>query len=221
MVIKENKRTIFEYGDSKASTVLIQPVDGQDLSVIDKEIKEIIRLSKKPFRLIAVKIDRWNHDLSPWAAPPVFGKENFGDGAGTTLKEIKKLCDDKDKAYIIGGYSLAALFSLWAVYQTDVFEAAAAASPSVWFPGFLDYMKTHEIMADRIYLSLGDKEEKTRNPIMASVGNCIREAADFLAKQGINSVLEWNQGNHFNLSFILFFTINIALYLKPVDFTVL
>lgn len=33
------------------------------------------------FRLIAVKIDRWNHDLSPWAAPAVFGKENFGDGA--------------------------------------------------------------------------------------------------------------------------------------------
>lgn len=55
--------TVFEYGDSEASTILIQAVGEQDLSVIDNEVNEITRLSNKPFRLIAVKIDNWNHDL--------------------------------------------------------------------------------------------------------------------------------------------------------------
>ena len=36
---------------------------------------------------------------------------------------------------ILGGYSLAGLFALWASTQTDLFYGVAAASPSVWFPG--------------------------------------------------------------------------------------
>ena len=92
---------------------------------------------------------------------------------------------------------MAGLFSLWAVYQTDVFSGVAAASPSMWFPGFIDYMKEHEIKTDKVYLSLGNKEEKTRNPVMATVGDRIREAELLLKEQGIDCILEWNQGNHF------------------------
>lgn len=189
--------TIYEYGNPEAEIVLIQPVDEQDLAVIENEVQEIRRLSKTDFHLIAIKIDNWNHQLSPWTAPAVFGKENFGDGAKDTLEEILSLCNDKHNTYIIGGYSLAGLFSLWTAYQTDMFNAIAAVSPSIWFPGFADYMKEHEMMADKIYFSLGDKEEKARNPIMASVGNRIREAHKLLKHNGINTVLEWNQGNHF------------------------
>ena len=189
--------TIFEYGDPAASTVLIQPVDEQDLSAIESEANEIRRLSAKAFCLIAVKIENWNHDLSPWESPAVFGKNAFGNGAKDTLVEILKMCTDKDKTYMIGGYSLAGLFSLWAAYQTDLITAAVAASPSVWFPGFIDYMRKNEIRTGRVYLSLGDKEEKTRNPVMATVGDCIREAYNLLTSKGINTVLEWNQGNHF------------------------
>ena len=82
-------------------------------------------------------------------------------------------------------------------YQTDVFSGVAAASPSVWFPGFLDYMKEHALQAGSVYLSLGDREEKTRNPVMSTVGNCIREAYEMLGSAGVNCVLEWNKGNHF------------------------
>lgn len=189
--------TVYEYGNPAAEIVLIQPVDEQDLSVIENEVNEIKRLSKTNFYLLAIKIDKWNDQLSPWPAPALFGKDNFGEGAKDTLEEILSLCADKDKTYIIGGYSLAGLFALWAAYQTDVFHAVAAASPSIWFLGFVDYMKNSEIKADKIYLSLGDKEEKTRNPVMASVGDCIREANVLLQEKGITTVLEWNQGNHF------------------------
>ena len=192
--------TTYEYGNTSAPVVLIQPVDEQDLAVIESEIKEIRRLSDRDFSLIAVKIEKWNHDLSPWAAPAVFGREGFGGGASDTLKEILKRCKDGRKTCIIGGYSLAALFALWAAYQTDVFSAVAAASPSMWFPGWIDYMKRNTLMSRNVYLSLGDKEEKTRNPIMATVGDCIREAHTLLGDKGVNCILEWNTGNHFKES---------------------
>ena len=35
-----------------------------------------------------VKVDSWNQDLSPWQVPPVFGDEDFGDGAANTLSFI-------------------------------------------------------------------------------------------------------------------------------------
>lgn len=135
--------------------------------------------------------------LSPWKAPAVFGNEGFGEGAAATLTEILSLCRDNTKRYYIGGYSLAGLFALWAAYQTDVFAGIAAASPSVWFPGFIEYMKTHSIRSRRIYLSLGDREEKTRNLVMAEVGKCIREAEEWLQQNGIQTTLEWNSGGHF------------------------
>ena len=48
-----------------------------------------------------------------------------------------------------------------------------------------------------VYLSLGDREEKTRNQVMAKAGDCIREARELLDRQGICCTLEWNEGNHF------------------------
>jgi hypothetical protein len=69
-----------EYGNPLARTVLIQPVDEQDLSLIENEVEEIARLSKKDFHLITFKINNWNQELSPWTSPAVFGKNGFGDG---------------------------------------------------------------------------------------------------------------------------------------------
>ena len=185
------------YGDPDAPSVLIQMVDDHDLEGMESEVAEIRNLTDKRFYLIAVKVQNWNTDLSPWNAPAVFGKDAFGAGAADTLEEVLKLCADQKKIYIIGGYSLAGLFALWAVYQTNVFAAVAAASPSVWFPGFIEYMKERRPQAASVYLSLGDKEEKTRNPVMAAVDSRIREAHELLRGQGVDTVLEWNPGNHF------------------------
>ena len=186
-----------EYGKQNAAVTLLQLVDEHDLETIDREIALIQENTKTDFRLIACRVDNWNHDLSPWKAPAVFGKEDFGDGAADTMREIMELCREKDGIYYIGGYSLAGLFALWTAYQTDLFRGVAAASPSVWFPEFIDFMKAGEIKSRNIYLSLGDKEEKTRNPVMATVGDRIQEAYTLLKDQGANCVLEWNEGNHF------------------------
>ncbi len=192
-------KDIYIYGNQDSNNILIQPVDDHDMAVIEQEVAAIRKVTED-FCLIAVKVDNWNHDLSPWEEPPVFGNEGFGDGADDMLDRILGLTEDKTKKYYIGGYSLAGLFALWASYQTDVFEGVAAASPSIWFPGFVDYMQSTDIKAHRVYLSLGNREAKTKNPVMASVADRIHEAYDILSKQGIKSVLEWNEGNHFRES---------------------
>ena len=184
------------FGNEPAPNTLIQPVDSHDLEGIENEVRTIRELTEADFQLIAVKVESWNRDLSPWKAPAVFGNEGFGDGATEFLDEILKLCPD-GRTCFIGGYSLAGLFALWAAYRTGRFAGTAAASPSVWFPGFPEFMRNNRIQTSAVYLSLGDREEKTRNPVMAAVGNRIREAEDILKNQGVRCRLEWNPGNHF------------------------
>ncbi len=190
-------QAIQRYGNPEASTVLIQPVDDHDLAFLEAEIAEIRRQTASEFCLLAFRVANWNEDLSPWRAPAVFGRQDFGEGAGRTLAEVLQSLPAGEKTCILGGYSLAGLFALWAACQTPVFSAVAAASPSVWFPGFVDYLKTHEIRTRKVYLSLGDREEKARNPVMATVGDRIRETHALLQASGLRTTLEWNPGNHF------------------------
>ena len=129
------------YGNPEAPVVLIQTVDDHDLGGMEAEVAEITGRVGAGFYLIALRVGDWNADLSPWPAPAVFGREGFAGGASATLAEVLKYCADRDRTYIIGGYSLAGLFALWAAYRTDVFSGVAAASPSLWFPGFLEYME--------------------------------------------------------------------------------
>lgn len=187
----------YEYGNPEADTVLIQPTGEHELASLENEVREIEKRTSKEFRFIATKVENWNDDLSPWKAPAVFKTEDFCGGASKTLENIIALCADKNRKYYIGGYSLAGLFALWVACQTDIFSGVAAASPSVWFPGFIDYMKTYKMKSQNVYLSLGDREEKTRNPVMAQIGNCIKEEYRCLLENGINCILEWNKGNHF------------------------
>ena len=188
---------IRECGPASAPIVLIEPVGEYNADGIEAEYNLIKQRTDAEFRLIIVEVDSWNRDLSPWKAPAVFGREDFGDGAEAFLDKVLQLCTDRNKTYCIGGYSLAGLFALWASCRTDVFRGIAAASPSVWFPGFVQYIKEHGTKSKTMYLSLGDREERTRNQVMATVGERIRETFTLLNSQGVSCFLEWNPGNHF------------------------
>ena len=200
-----NTFQIYRYGNPEAEMVLLQMVGEHDMGSLEREAELIRELSGEDFLLAAVKTGDWNGDLSPWPAPAVFGKEDFGGGAeatlGSLLEEVIPSLTDPGagpkKQLIIGGYSLSALFALWAGTQTDLFAGIAAASPSMWYPDFTDFLRENPPRVDAVYLSLGNKEEKTRNPVMARVGEAIREAEDILKAAGKDCTLEWNQGNHF------------------------
>ena len=77
---------------------------------------------------------------------PCGGKQGFGGNAADTLRFLTEQVIPTLKQQfelseivkiILGGYSLAGLFALWASTQTDLFYGVAAASPSVWFPGWM------------------------------------------------------------------------------------
>ena len=194
---------VLTYGKPEAGKLLVQMVDGHDLEFIEKEIDHIRSLTGgQDFCLKAVRVKSWNQDLAPWPAPAVFGNEDFGDGAAQTLRFLEEhvlpdpAVENPQKIYL-GGYSLAGLFALWAGYQTDRFAGIAAASPSIWFPHFTEYMQENTLLTDAVYLSLGDKEERTRNPVMSQVGKAIQTGYDLISKAGADCILEWNKGNHF------------------------
>lgn len=189
--------------------LLIQPVDEHDIEILDNEVEEILKNTDKQFSLIAFKIEDWNSELSPWEATPAFRNKSFGSGATETLEFIEsrliptvkeKYNLDDDIKFILGGYSLAGLFSLWSAYKSDTFSGIAAASPSVWFSGWEQFMNNNTPLSNIIYLSLGDTEEKTKNKVMSIVGDNIRKQEELLKNDNINTILEWNKGGHFSNS---------------------
>ena len=196
----------YDFGTKDADIILLQMVDDHDMGLIEQEVSGIRELCPgKDFCLQAVKVNDWNHDLSPWPSPAVFGKEDFAGKAEETLHIILNellpgiIREDKmpRQKLIIGGYYLASLFALWSAYQTDCFDGVAAASPSIWYPHFTEYMDENILYARTVYLSLGDKEERTRNSVMARVGDAIRQSQMILKKDDVDCILEWNKGNHF------------------------
>ena len=202
----DSKKCI-RYISDTAKYLLIQPVDEHDIEVLDNEVVEIQKNTDKQFSLIAFKIEDWNNELSPWEAPPAFGKKSFGSGAKDTLEFIESILIptikekynlDDDIKLILGGYSLAGLFSLLSAYKSNTLSGIAAASPSVWFSGWEEFMNNNTPLSSTIYLSLGDTEEKTKNKVMSAVGDNIRKQEELLKNDNINTILEWNKGGHFS-----------------------
>ena len=101
----------------------------------------------------------------------------------------------------IGGYSLAGLFSLWALSQDAGFAGAASCSGSLWYPGWAEYAaQARYPQGSRVYLSLGEREERARNAALARVGDATRaQYAALLADAGIaDTTLVWHPGGHFD-----------------------
>jgi predicted alpha/beta superfamily hydrolase len=101
----------------------------------------------------------------------------------------------------IAGYSLAGLMALWSLYETDAFGLCGCCSGSLWYEGFMDYMAERSPQNPaRVYLSLGKKEERTKNPVMANIGDATRAAAELLSQNPNVSgcMLDWQEGGHFS-----------------------
>ncbi len=185
------------YGSEASGNLFVQPVDGHDMELMASEAEHVRRLSgSEDFCILAVPVSDWDRDLTPWSADPVFGKRSFGDGAPVSLRQLEE-AGLLSRRCCLCGYSLAGLFALWAAYQTDALSGAAAVSPSLWYPGWIAYAEKTPVRSPAVYLSLGDREERSRNPVMASVGDAVRAQHALLLSAGIRTALEWNPGSHF------------------------
>ncbi len=193
------------FGRPEADWWMVQMADEHDVTLMESEYAHLSQcLGTDQFCIMAYPVRDWFSDLSPWDAPPVFGKTPFGHGAqasleelvGTVLPAMEKNWGH-DKQYVLCGYSLAGLFALYAACHSEAFRGYAAVSPSVWFPGWIAYAREHMTGSKPVYLSLGDKEPRTKNPVMSQVGDAIEAQYRLLKERGCACTLEWNVGNHF------------------------
>ena len=162
-----------------------------------------------PFTLVSISNLEWNHDMVPWDSPPAFkNADTCTSGADDYLRLLTQEIIPTVEQKITGvpcwrgitGYSLAGLFALYAIYQTNLFSRVGSMSGSLWFPRMKEYIFSHEPKRwpDCMYFSLGDKESKTRNPILKSVQQNTEEIHAFYQSKGIDTVFQQNPGNHYN-----------------------
>ena len=191
--------------DNPAAPLIVLNTFGDEGEAVYAAVRS---LTKKDLSMLVVSGMDWNRDLSPWEAPAVF--KNDAPFGGKADEFLDKLLDQaipdavselgsKPQFIAIAGYSLAGLFAVYSLYRTDIFSRAASASGSFWFPGFLEFASSHEFLKkpQRLYLSLGDREAKTRNPVMSTVQDNAEKLAAMFRGRGIDTVFELNPGNHF------------------------
>lgn len=159
------------------------------------------------FTLVTVSGLNWEAELSPWAAGNLFKySEMFTGGADIYLQFLTQQVLPQAETGLNGilwrglaGYSLAGLFTVYALYKTDLFSRAASMSGSLWYPGFKDFalQNTLYIAPQHLYFSLGDKEARARNQYLKTVQQCTEELAAHYRSLGINTFYELNPGGHY------------------------
>ncbi len=202
-----NGRTIWVFSSSCSTKcpIIYTHLSGEDAEVIYSE------LSDQYFILVAIEGVDWNLELTPWYSPKVFrGSDDFGGGADNYLQElIEDIIPGVENTFTLPhapsyrgliGYSLGGLFAVYSGYSTDCFHRLASVSGSLWYDGFIDFMKqnTPVLMPERAYFSLGDEEKFSKNPRLAKVEHCTLEAEQLWNKLGVNTILEPNHGSHFS-----------------------
>ncbi len=201
---RDIRATLCGSGESSAPLILLNSYEEEGESILSA-LKE---MGAPACSLLVISRLKWNHDLSPWPAPPLFREEEpFTGGADEYLALILQEILPRARAAVGGspsftgmaGYSLAGLFTLYTLYKCDAFHRAAGISGSLWYPGFREFVLKNEFRRtpDRIYLSLGDREARTRHPLMKTVQSSTEEIAAFYREQKLDVTFELNPGNHF------------------------
>ena len=170
--------------------------------------QELRKQNAAECNFLSIAIHDWQREMSPWYAPALSKDgETFSGGADAYLESLLSAILPwateriHGKASFIGiaGYSLAGLFALYALYKTDVFTRVASMSGSLWFPGIKEFCKENamKILPEKLYLSIGDKESKTRHPILQTMQENTEDLLEYFKSMGIETTYEVNSGNHF------------------------
>lgn len=175
-----------------------------DAMKMEETLEEIISATEtEDYAVVAVSIDSWSNELSPWAMET--SNMSFKGNGQETLDYIGNILvpyifDSYGSLPIYAaGYSLAGLFSLYVYANNRNISGFLSASGSMWYKDakkLFDYRK--KCQNDVIYISLGDKEAKTGNPVMRQVLVKTEELVNTLKKNEAKVVFEMNPGGHFN-----------------------
>ncbi|MCR4956870.1 MAG: alpha/beta hydrolase [Lachnospiraceae bacterium] len=206
MEINVAGKRIYLYGEREQAVplVIVNAFEGDGENLYHK-IKE---QGNKDVCLGVVSGLIWNDEMTPWQCEPLYKNDDPCKGeAGRYLKElteqiipeVKKKLANEPTELIIAGYSLGGLFAIYSLYHTDLFAKAVSASGSLWFPEFASYVQKTKLkkMPQRVYFSLGDKEELTKNKMLRCVKEKTLEIYNYFTGIGIETEFQFNPGNHF------------------------
>lgn len=193
--------TVFPAAEPDTPVVYLNTFDEEGQKVFDA------LPAAPPLTLVAISGLDWNQDMAPWDSPAVFkNAAPFSGGAddylrllaGEILPAAERQLPSTPRWRGIAGYSLAGLFAVYAFYRTDAFTRAACVSGSLWFPGFREYVFSHAPLCrpDCVYFSLGDRESRTRNPVLQTVLESTETICRSYRKQGIHTTFQLNLGGH-------------------------
>ncbi len=206
LVLGNRNITIYNRKEERAKYLVVMNEDHKEGQEIWESLPEAVQ---ERMDLACIDGIRWEEDLTPWSAPALFKKAPpFTGGADAYGKEV---CDrilpaiesQMQKSYekiYIAGYSLAGLFALYSAITTGRFDGFVSASGSLWYPKLLEYV-TDCTLPERVksaYFSVGDKEAKTKNPVMQTVEERTRAIEELLSKRDVKTIFVLNQGGHFS-----------------------
>lgn len=160
--------------------------------------------------IVVIEDVNWNDDMTPWPAIGVFKKAKpFGGRAASFLNKLaneiipnteRELGIENTERTLLG-VSLSGLFAVWAAFNTDVFANIISISGSLWYDGFIEWMKeqTPSSRLKKVCILLGEKEKNAKEKRMATVEERTLAAADILrAKSQAVVSFELVEGTHFS-----------------------
>ena len=198
------KATLYTSESADRPLIVLNNYSGDGASVV----KAMAELNAPDCNLLVVGDLKWDHDMTPWYCPPISENDTPCSGGADEYLELlltriipraRMMLQGEPRFTGIAGYSLAGLFALYSMYQCDTFERVASMSGSLWFPGFKEYVLAHDLKKRpaKLYLSLGDREAKTRNPYLKTVQDNTERIVSHYEQTGLNVTWELNPGNHF------------------------
>ena len=192
---------IFKSQNEAAPAIYLNTFSGEGAEIY----RDLTASDEFDCTLIEITNLNWNHDLSPWASPAIMKNDDpFTGGADEYLNLLTEKIipaaevDIKPIFRGLAGYSMAGLFAIYATYRTDKFSRVASMSGSLWFPNFIDFLKSNQMIRipDKMYLSLGDKESKTKNKYLSQVMTCTETVHNCCKDLNISTLFEVNSGGH-------------------------
>lgn len=196
VVYVQDKESLFDY--NKYNTL-----EKLELMFKNKALKE--------FLLVGIESKKRIDEYTPWYSKALVEKgEDFG-GKGKEylsfiVEELKTYIDgkyntknDKENTGIIGA-SLGGLISLYAAYiYPNIFGKIGAISPSLWYEGFIDFMKEQDLQVsdNKLYMDVGSQEGLTKETMQKFMVKRVQQGYKILLSKGFtkkNSKLILDKG---------------------------
>ena len=131
-----NGRTCRLFGSERPACLLVQPSARHETATLEAEAAQIAALSPSPFALTAFEVEDWIVDLMPWSDGNISREAEAGRHGQETLQYVLlSLLPALRERYgdlpaVIGGYSLAGLFALWAACR----DTGSGGGRCAWRP---------------------------------------------------------------------------------------